>query len=237
MDAMIAILLAGGRSARVGIDKATLQLNGETLVERHLRQLRIAGVLGALIVCNAENQESIRARTAARTSLQRGNSMSAAVLTGIEEARSEAVFLICVNDIIDDDGYRAIVSMEHRAETIVIPTRPIERRFPGGYLDLDSATGAVRRIVERPYGGCPVGAAANIMIHRIEGRSLQERIAALLRNGIEYEAAVNELIREGVPVRTAPIHSWVAIKTPDDIARAQAAVFNRSRDAVHGSSP
>jgi molybdopterin-guanine dinucleotide biosynthesis protein A len=45
---MIAILLSGGRSKRVGIDKPTLQLNGEMLVERHLRQLRAAGIRKAV---------------------------------------------------------------------------------------------------------------------------------------------------------------------------------------------
>ena len=38
---MIAVLLAGGRSERVGTDKPTLELNGEMLVERHLRQREI----------------------------------------------------------------------------------------------------------------------------------------------------------------------------------------------------
>jgi len=220
---MIAILLAGGRSERVGIDKSTFELNGEMLVERHLRQLRIAGVMHVVAVCNEDNEAIIRARTGVQTVRQRGNSMSTAILTGIEEAHADAICVVCVNDIISDDDYKRLLSRESGEGAILIPTLPLERTFPGGYLDFDSTTGEVRSIVERPEGGCPVGGAANIMIHQIRGRELLEGLALLLRGGMEYEAAVNELIREGVRVSTVPIRSWVAIKTPDDIARALAA--------------
>lgn len=150
--------------------------------------------------------------------------MSAAVLTGMEEADGDAICAVCVNDIVGDEDYQRIFALDSGEGTIVIPTLPLERSFPGGCLDLDSATGAVRGIVEKPEGGCPAGAAANIMIHQVRGGQLLKRLASLLGGGVEYEAAVNELIREGVRVSAVPIRSWVAIKTPDDIARAQAAV-------------
>ncbi|HMD71991.1 MAG TPA: nucleotidyltransferase family protein [Bryobacteraceae bacterium] len=220
---MIAILLAGGRSVRAGIDKATFELNGEMLVERHLRQLRAVGVTESMAVCNARNEAAIRARTGVRTVRQRGDCMSAAILTGIEEADSGAICAVCVNDIVGDRDYETIFAFPCPEESIVIPTMPLERNFPGGCLDLDVATGAVRRIVEKPEGGCPVGAAANIMIHRIRGRQLVGSLASLLRDGVEYEAAVNRLIRGGGRAIAVPIASWVAIKTADDIARAQAA--------------
>jgi choline kinase len=220
---MIAILLAAGRSLRVGIDKVTLELSGEMLVERHLRQLRLAGVIDSIAVCNAWNEPLIRARTGVRTVLQRGNSMSAAVLTGMEEADDDAICAVCVNDIIGDEDYRKILALESGEQAIVIPTLPLERNFCGGYLDVDSFTGLVRSIVEKPEGGCPRGAAVNIMIHQVRGRDVLKRLVSLLRDGVEYEAAVNELIQEGVRVRAVPIRSWVAIKTAEDIPRARAA--------------
>ena len=82
----------------------------------------------------------------------------------------------------------------------------------------------MRRIVEKPQGGCPAGAAANIMIHQIFGRRLLTRLRSLLSSGIEYETAVNELIESGTTVIAVPIRWWVAIKTPHDIARCQAAL-------------
>jgi NDP-sugar pyrophosphorylase family protein len=217
---MKAILLAGGRSVRTGTDKTLLELHGETLVERHVRQLRLAGVAEAVAVCSARNEAAIRARTGVRTVLQRGDSMSAAVLTGIEEAADEAVVAVCVNDIITDQDYRRILATESADGTILIPTIALEREFSGGYLELDAATSAVRGIVEKPEGGCPAGDPANIMIHQIRGRKLLDRLAALLRGGTEYETAVNRLIQEGVRVTAFRVRSWVAVKTREDIARA-----------------
>lgn len=220
---MIAILLAGGRSQRVGVDKPTLQLHGEMLVERHLRQLRAAGVMNAVIVCHPGNEAQIRARTGVQTVLQRGDSMSSAVLTGLDRIEADSVCIVCVNDIVSGEDYQQLFALNDRDRTILIPTAPLERNFPGGYVELDPDTQAVRRIVEKPQGGCPVGAAANIMIHPIFGRRLLARLKWLLNNGIEYETAVNELIEEGISVVAVPIRSWLAIKTPDDIARAQGA--------------
>ncbi len=220
---MTAILLAGGRGQRAGVDKPTLELNGETLVERHVRQLRAVGVTQFVAVCNARNQAAIGARTGVGTVLQRGDSMSAAILTGIEEADGGAICAVCVNDIIGGEDYARLFAFASAEETIVIPTISLDRNFAGGHLELDGATGAVRRIVEKPAGGCPAGAAANVMIHQIRGGEVAGRLARLLRGGVEYEAAVNRLIGERVRVAAVPVGWWVAIKTPADIARARAA--------------
>jgi dTDP-glucose pyrophosphorylase len=224
MEPMIAILLAGGRSERVGIDKPTLQITGEMLVQRHLRQLRTAGVKDAVIVCHPGNEALIRARTGVQTILQRGDSMSSALLTGIDETEAHSICAVCVNDIVSGEEYRQLFALNGRDGTIMIPTVPLERSFPGGCLEFKSDTRAVRRILEKPRGGCPAGAAANIMIHQIFGRRLLASLKSLLSNGIEYETAVNELIESGTTVIAVPIRWWVAIKTPHDIARCQAAL-------------
>ena len=220
---MTGILLAAGRSERMGVDKPTLKINGEMLVERHVRQLARVGVQQIVVVCNALNQREIRGRTV----LQRGDSMSSAVLTGIEEAGAAAVCLVCVNDVVGDGDYRRIFATKSVEKGIFIPTFRLDRTFSGGCLELNPATFAVRRIVEKPEGGCPPGAAANIMIHRILGREILERLQSMLREGIEYETALNELIGDGVPATAIQIESWVAIKTPEDL--------NRIRDAARGS--
>lgn len=214
---MIAILLAGGRSARMGRDKPLIELNSETLVERHLRQL---GRVESLVVCNGANEPAIRERTGARCVRQEGHDMPAAVLTGLRAAGAvETAWLVCVNDIVADDDYGQIAQA---GGDIVIPTRPLERTFEGGYLEIGE--GRVRRIVEKPPGGCPPGAAANIMIHRWNGLKrlarLQERLAA----GVEYESAVNEAIGEGAVAVPVPVRYWRALKTPEDLASVEAAM-------------
>lgn len=220
---MIAILLAGGRSVRLGIDKPTLELNGEMLVERHLRQLRSGGVNNAVIVCHPGNEERIRARTGAQTVLQCGDSMSSAVLTGLNQTDSNSICTVCVNDIVSDEDYSQFLALNGSDGTILLPTVALERNFSGGFLELGHDNRAVRRIVEKPHGGCPAGAAANIMIHQIFGPKLLARLRSLLSNGTEYETAINRLIEKGASVIAVPIRWWIAIKTPDDIARAEAA--------------
>jgi CTP:molybdopterin cytidylyltransferase MocA len=224
MESMIGILLAGGRSKRLGIDKPTLELNGEMLVERHLRQLRAGGVKNAVIVCHCGNEAPIRARTGAQTVLQVGDSMSSAVLTGMNQTDANSICAVCVNDIVSDEDYWQLLALNGTDGTILIPTVPLERNFSGGFLELGHDNRAVRRIVEKPPDGCPAGAAANIMIHQIFGSKLLGRLRSLLSNGTEYETAINSLIEKGTTsVIAVPIRWWIAIKTPDDIARAQAA--------------
>jgi CTP:molybdopterin cytidylyltransferase MocA len=220
---MIAILLAGGRSVRLGIDKPTLELNGEMLVERHLRQLRTGGVKNAVIVCHSGNEALIRARTGAQTVLQVGDSMSSAVLSGLNQTDSSSICAVCVNDIVSDEDYRQLLALNGPDGTILIPTVALERNFSGGFLELGHDNRAVRRIVEKSHGGCPAGAAANIMIHQIFGPELLARLKSLLSNGTEYETAINILIEKGTSVIAVPIRWWIAIKTADDIARAEAA--------------
>jgi NDP-sugar pyrophosphorylase family protein len=214
MAEVAGILLAGGRSIRLGRDKPTLMIEGETLVQRHVRQLRVAGVKHIVAVCNPDNEPAIRAFTP--TVLQRGSNMSAAVLTGLQEiAGAESVWTVCVNDLICDDAYARIAAISLAPEGIATPTVPLARRFDGGCLEI--LDGRVRRIIEKPPGGCPPGAAANIMVHRIAGRELVVRLAKLLESGVEYEGAINALIEQGARVVPVPIDSWRAIKTPADL--------------------
>ena len=210
MASVMAILLCGGRSVRVGRDKPTLVIDGEMLVERHVRQLRAAGVSEIVAVCNSDNEPLIRTVGVA-TVLQQGEGMSGAVLTGLRLAvEAEQVWLVCVNDLISDESYLRIAA----AECTAIPTIPLERSFDGGYLEI--ADGRVVRIVEKPPGGCPPGAAANIMIHRLSGAGLIGRMARLLERGVEYEAAINALVNEGLLVAPVAVEHWRAIKTAED---------------------
>lgn len=217
-----AILLAAGQSVRMGRDKALLTLRGETLVERHLRQLRHIGIAGAVVVTNRQNDHEIHHRTGADTILQAGQTMSEAVLTGLNALpHADAVWAVCVNDIVSDQDYVRLSQSAAAPPSITVPTRRLERTFHGGYLYLADDERHVRAIIEKPAGGCPPGAAANIMIHRILGRLLLDRLRIALAAGVEYEAAINRLIVSGIPVTAVPLEFWIAIKTPDDFERAR----------------
>ena len=214
--AVRAILLAAGRSLRMGRDKALLTLAGETLVERHVRQLRAAGVEDAIAICNPDNRAAIRAGSL----LQQGEGMSGAVLTGLQACQGfEGCWLVCVNDIVSDADYRRMAACLLRPGEIAVATHPLDRIFQGGMLQLDASRN-VQSIIEKPPGGCPPGAAANVMIHRLQGASLIGALIAELASGVPYENAVNHLISRGVRAVAIAMESWVAIKTPEDYERA-----------------
>jgi NDP-sugar pyrophosphorylase family protein len=220
--AVRAVLLAAGRSVRMGRDKTTLRLPGETmaetLIERHVRQLRMTGIEDVIAICNPDNQAAIGVRTI----LQRGERMSGAVLTGLQAcAGFDGCWLVCVNDIVADTDYRRISSYPLDSNEIAIATHTLDRAFQGGMLHLDPASGRIASIVEKPPGGCPPGSPANVMIHRLQGASIIEMLAGELASGIDYESAVNRLIAQGVRALAVPMDSWIAIKTPEDYERAR----------------
>jgi len=227
----VAVLLAGGRSRRMGRDKPSLEIHGETLVERHLRQLSGAGAADALIVCSELNREAIRRRTGARTILQSGGGMSAAVRTGLQAIGPAGdVWIVCVNDIILDSDYRKVWAAS--ASGVTIPTRVLDRVFSGGHLLLEGDR--VRAIVEKPPGGCPPGAHANIMVHSIRSRTAIEELAA----AADYEAALNRLIAAGLTARAVTVDFWMALKTAEDFERVNSLeCLNRSLYAEPGNAP
>jgi hypothetical protein len=213
-----AILLAGGASRRMGREKPLLEAGGETLISRHLRQLRQIGVTNAIAVCNERNLPALRGL--ARCVLQRAPEMSGAALTGLQAAGpAEAVYLVSVNDLVHDDDYRRIEEAGRAGAAIVIPSRLLDRTFAGGRLHFFPGTDRVRAIQEKPPGGCPPGSAANIMIHRLAGAPFLGALAERLAAGCEYEAALTSLIAEGVEAIAVWVDFCAAIKTPEDYQR------------------
>lgn len=225
-----AVLLAGGRSVRMGRDKPLLEIAGETLVERHVRQLRAIGVHNIVLVSNAANRRAICEHTELQTMVQRGHGMSAAVRTGLDAASGfDAVFLVCVNDLILDEDYGALgrTTVE---EGLVIPTGRLDRVFHGGMLQL--AGDEVRGIVEKPDGGCPAGAVANIMIHRVAGARTIRDLRNRLRSACEYEAAINAMIAAGLRALAVPVAFWLAIKNPEDYREAERRLSRNPGEAL-----
>ncbi len=222
----MAILLAGGASRRMRRDKPLLELNGETLVARHWRQLRQVGIREAIVICNRGNREGLTQALASHTGpqfvLQEGGDMTRAVRIGLRAAAAtETLYVVCVNDLILDSDYAKIEACGGQGADIAIPARILDRTFIGGYLELVPRNRRVRVIVEKPAGGCPPGSAANIMVHRIAGRAWIERLAAHLDSGDPYEAALNRLISAGAAAMAVWVDFWIAIKTPADFERAR----------------
>ncbi|WP_405878562.1 NTP transferase domain-containing protein [Streptomyces sp. NBC_01136] len=178
MNTMTAVLLAAGRGTRLGRDKPTLRFGNETLLERHIRQARLAGVTEIVVVAGDHNRARIREITAtlpdpAQISVivQKGPDAHAAAATGMEHICGRpAAFLSGITDIVPDGTYTAMTPVGSAANpALTIAAFVLEHTFIGGMLDFHPGTQRLRRIIERPPGGCPPGRLVNIWIHHLTG--------------------------------------------------------------------
>lgn len=227
MSTQTAVLLAAGHGTRLGRDKPSLPFDGETLLARHIRQARRAGVTEIVVVAGRHNEDRVREIAAAvpdpeqiEVVLQEGPDAHAAAATGLERiADREAAFVCGITDLVPDDTYAAI------ADTAVTPGVTIaafvlEHTFVGGMLDFHPGTLDLLRIVERPPGGCPPGRLVNIWIHHLAGGAFITQIAQATRQLGDYEEAINQALAHGRRGRAYTVSDWEAVKDEPSLARA-----------------
>ncbi|GAV38286.1 NTP transferase domain-containing protein [Streptomyces acidiscabies] len=228
MSTTTAILLAAGHGTRLGRDKPSLLFNGETLLARHVRQARLAGVTEFVVVAGEHNEDRVRAITTAlpdpaRISVvrQEGPDAHAAAATGLEHIDGrDAVFVCGITDIVPDDTY---AQMTHTCAEpgLTVAAFVLEHRFVGGMLDFHPGTHDLRRIVERPPGGCPPGRLVNIWIHHLAGHEFLFRITHETRRLGDYEEAVNQALDDGYHGIAHIVGHWEAVKDETSLARAR----------------
>jgi molybdopterin-guanine dinucleotide biosynthesis protein A len=226
-----AVLLAGGRSHRMGRDKPTLVLNGEPLVGRHVRQAALAGIDDLVVVANDDNEGAITAALAetprhVRISVVRQELPNAegAIVAGLEHVcDAHDVVISCTNDIVDDDTYGRLLRLpESPSCSLALVAARVSWPFVGGRLVEGDEPGSIQRIDERPPGGCPPGSAINVMIHRLAGQELWRAVLNGLRRGEAYETCLNSQIAAGTSATALAVTRWVGIKTTEDLERARA---------------
>lgn len=91
-----AVVLAGGRSTRMGTDKAFLRVGNDLLIERQLRCLRESGATELLISGRAEVDYSHFAETVIRDELQQAGPL-AGVAAALKASSSHLVFVLAVD--------------------------------------------------------------------------------------------------------------------------------------------
>jgi len=221
-----AILLAAGHSRRFGHDKPTFILGRESLAQRCLRQASAAGIDRFVIVANNDNHQLLREQAdvvrpgQVTLRIQDGDEAPASVLTGLAATDDDDVLLCCTNDLVPDDTFSKVMSTGGDAPGLTITTTRLKWVFTGGMLDLDD-NGRLRRIIEKPSGGCPPGAAVNIFIHRYHGSEAISRLTATLRRTRDYELTVNDLVQGGLATRIVHVDRWVGVKSLHDVRRAR----------------
>jgi hypothetical protein len=235
-----AILLAAGHGTRLGRDKPTVVLAGETLLQRHMRQARTAGVTSFVIVTNDGNRAAVTQHAAQvadgtpfEVVLQEGPDAHAAAATGLRLLPDgcTSAFVCGITDIVPDDAY-TLVAKALPEYGISIASAVLPRTFIGGMLGFHPGTKDLARIIERPPGGCPPGHLVNIWIHHLAGQDL---ISAITRDTIalgDYEQAVNTALANHTPGAAVVLPFWDAIKDPDSLTRARTLIDATSDTAA-----
>ncbi len=227
----VAIFLAGGTSERMGQDKPTLQLNGESLIQRHLSMSKLINLQRVYIVVNAFNGSQIKAMTTddPRVEIleQSYPRATGAVRTGLDACPdAEELFIVCVNDIVRRDIYSVL---RNSKSPIAIPTVRSQYPFLGGMLEISNEN-KIQSIIERPQGGVPAGSFINILIHRLSGLESIDTLRDQLSKEIGYEEAINGCIRSGYFAEPIFLKSWVGIKTSIDLQIALEHLDEINRD-------
>jgi choline kinase len=220
------ILLAAGHSRRFGRDKPTFLLGSESLAQRCMRQASAAGIDRFVIVANNNNHQLLREQAHAlrpgqvTIRIQDGDEAPASALTGLAATDDDDVLLCCTNDLVPDDTFGKVMSADQGAPALTITTTRLKWVFTGGMLDFDDQ-GRLRRIIEKPPGGCPPGAAVNIFIHRYHGAAAIRQLVASLSRTRDYELTVNQLVGAGLAAHVVHVDRWVGIKSLQDVQRAR----------------
>ncbi|MDV9168604.1 NTP transferase domain-containing protein [Streptomyces sp. W16] len=227
MSTRTAVLLAAGRGTRLGRDKPSLLFGGETLLARHIRQARLAGITEFVVVAGRHNEDRVREITATvpdpeqiEVVLQEGPDAHAAAATGLERVTDrEAAFLCGITDLVPDDTYATMVATA-AAPGVTVAAFVLEHTFVGGMLDFHPGTLDLLRIVERPPGGCPPGRLVNIWIHHLSGRAFITQIAEATRQLGDYEEAINQALAGGSHGTAHTVRDWEAVKDETSLGRA-----------------
>ncbi|MFE6484931.1 NTP transferase domain-containing protein [Streptomyces sp. NPDC057757] len=228
MSTRTAVLLAAGRGTRLGRDKPSLLFGGETLLARHIRQARRAGVTEFVVVAGQHNEDRVREIAATvpdpeqiEVVLQEGPDAHAAAATGLERITDrEAAFLCGITDLVPDDTY-ATMAATATAPGVTVAAFVLEHTFVGGMLDFHPGTLDLLRIVERPPDGCPPGRLVNIWIHHLAGGAFIAQIAQATRQLGDYEEAINQALAGGSHGMAHAVSNWEAVKDETSLARAR----------------
>lgn len=221
------VLLAGGRGSRLGRDKALLRMGGESFLERHLRQARLAGIGQAIVVANEFNYSALTelirsAHPTTRVVLQKVAAAEGAICSGLEATAHtvDEVFLSCVNDIVPDDVYvRLKNALGLISSGVVATSTTLEWPFVGGRLRVEAD--CLRYIEERPAGGCVPGDDVNIFMHAFRGRSAVNDLLVALRSHQPYESILNDMLTRGLAGLIVRTDKWVGVKVASDLARVE----------------
>jgi molybdopterin-guanine dinucleotide biosynthesis protein A len=110
------VILAGGRSRRMGRDKAMLEMGGVTLFDRALKMM---GRLFAEVLIAGDREDLVRPGVCCHPDLFPGSALGG-LYTGLIASNNDAVFVCsCDMPFPDLDIARLVVSQDHGFDVVV----------------------------------------------------------------------------------------------------------------------
>ncbi|HLF71312.1 MAG TPA: NTP transferase domain-containing protein [Dehalococcoidia bacterium] len=219
------LVLAGGASNRFWPlrDKLFFELGAQSLLERHLRQLRGLGCERFIVVTRPDTVDAVQtlgrgAGAGLRVVVQNEpKGMADAVLAARESLDHDPIYVTQAHDVSESLHAEMLAAWDKRgsADGLVAAAR-VDSYFPGGYLMLDGDR--VTSIVEKPGAGNEPSDLVNIVAHAFAspaaliGSLLQEMSTPGADDA--YERAVSKLMAAGDFRAHVYEGRWQALKYP-----------------------
>lgn len=221
---MKTIFLAAGKSSRLAPleDKNLLTFCGKPFLIHQLYNAYAGGLRNFIIVCNAENKETIArllsdfsftAQLVQQENLSDG--MAGGVLAGLSLVDdADDVFVLGGNDFVHPSIYTDIVRQSKSRDGALL-AKKVETYFPGGYLKITDDN-TITRIIEKPGPGNEPSDLVNIVAHYFRiSKDLKSALhTASSSQDDVYEVALQSLFERQNFVAVEYADVWQAIKYP-----------------------
>jgi bifunctional UDP-N-acetylglucosamine pyrophosphorylase/glucosamine-1-phosphate N-acetyltransferase len=169
------LVLAGGASNRLWPlrDKLLIEFGAQSLLERHLRQLRALHCDRFVVVARPDNAAAIEALLASlgarcRVAVQPDPlGMADAVLCAREALQAldaDSLYVTQAHDVVGPVLHTAVLdALESGIAAGYVAAQRVSKYFPGGYLTLDGSR--VTSVVEKPEPGSEPSDLVNLVAH------------------------------------------------------------------------
>ncbi len=224
------LILAGGASSRMWPlrEKSLIRFGTDPLLLTQLRRYESLGFEEAIIICNPDNEEAIRA-LAAQSTLQIQTAvqteplgMGDAILRAaplLVDHGEDALYITQVHDVTELSLHEDMLKMyRSNPNASYMAGVKMQDYFPGGYLIVDDA-GHISGIVEKPGAENRPSPYVNIVahIHAQAGRlltAIQAQYEAGISSDDHYERAMDQMMKDSPFYLVGYSGRWDALKYP-----------------------
>jgi len=235
------LVLAGGVSNRFWPlrEKLFVEFGDQSLLERHLLQLRALGCTDFVVVARPENAAAIQALAPVlNANLQvavqpEAKGMADAVrcaATALAAAKNDSLYVTQAHDVVSQVLHQAMLGAlgSGKGEGYVAAQR-VSSYFPGGYLTFDGPR--VTSVIEKPGAGNEPSDLVSIVAHGFSSwQKLLEAIDTVSGQTSaddEYERALTRMMTQSEFRAVVYEGRWAALKYPWHLLDVMDMLFER----------